>query len=107
MKRGDVWWVAFAPSIGGEIRKTRPAVIVSNNYAKEYLNRVQGVPLSSRIDQVYPTELTIFLHGNPNKTLVAQGTTSSKARFHNFIGNLSEIGMKRIRNAIKIQLSLG
>ncbi|TAF40806.1 MAG: type II toxin-antitoxin system PemK/MazF family toxin [Alphaproteobacteria bacterium] len=30
-RRGEVWWVNFDPSIGGEIRKKRPAVIVSNN----------------------------------------------------------------------------
>lgn len=30
MKRGEVWWVRFGPSIGGEIRKRRPAVVVTN-----------------------------------------------------------------------------
>ncbi len=33
MKRGEVWWVNFDPSVGGEMRKQRPAVIVSNNAA--------------------------------------------------------------------------
>ena len=31
MKRGEVWWVNFDPSLGGEIKKTRPAVILSND----------------------------------------------------------------------------
>ena len=40
MKRGEVWWVAFDPAVGSEIRKTRPAVIVSNNAANRQLARV-------------------------------------------------------------------
>ena len=31
MKRGDVWWVNFEPAVGGEVRKERPALIVSND----------------------------------------------------------------------------
>ena len=33
MKRGEVWWVRFGPSVGGEIRKQRPAVVVTNDVA--------------------------------------------------------------------------
>ena len=47
MKRGEVWWVEFDPAVGSEIRKTRPALIVSNDAANRNLARVVVVPLSS------------------------------------------------------------
>lgn len=40
MKRGDVWWVNFDPAVRGEVRKERPAVIVSNDAANKNLNKI-------------------------------------------------------------------
>ena len=56
MKRKEVWWVNFDPSIGGEIQKQRPAVIVSNDLSNKHLNRVQVVPLTSKVQKIYPGE---------------------------------------------------
>ncbi len=47
MKRGEVWWVNFEPALGSEIRKKRPAVIVSNDVANTMMSRVQVVPVIS------------------------------------------------------------
>ena len=47
MKRGEVWWVNFEPALGSEIRKKRPAVIVSNDVANTMMSRVQVVPVTS------------------------------------------------------------
>ena len=49
MKRGEVWWVNFDPSMGGETRKKRPAVIVSNDASNKFLNRVQEDHLTSSL----------------------------------------------------------
>ncbi|HPI78637.1 MAG TPA: type II toxin-antitoxin system PemK/MazF family toxin [bacterium] len=40
MKRGEVWWINFDPSIGGEIRKKRFAVIVSNDASNKIFNQI-------------------------------------------------------------------
>lgn len=51
MNRGEVWMVNFDRSVGGEIRKKRPAVIVSNAAANRHLSRVQVVPLTTETDR--------------------------------------------------------
>ena len=61
MKRGEVWWVEFDPSVGSEIRKTRPAVIVSNDSANRNLLRVVVIPITSNTDRQYPGEALVTL----------------------------------------------
>ena len=106
MKRGDVWWVNFAPSMSGEIQKQRPAIIISNDKSNKYLNRVQVVPVTSNVDRLYPSEAYILLNSKQNKALADQLTTVSKTRLINLIGNLSKVDLYQVEQAVKIQLGL-
>lgn len=106
IERGDVLWVDFEPSLGGEIKKTRPAIVVSNNTANTYLNRVQVVPVTSNTDRLYPGEAFVLLKGERRKAMADQLTTVSKQRLGGRVGALNPEDMARVEVAIAVQLAL-
>ena len=106
MKRGDVWWVSFTSSVGSEIQKERPAVIVSNDIANRLLNRVQVVPLTSNVERLYPSEAYVMVNSIQHKAMADQLTTVSKKRITNQMGTLSRADMQAVERVIKVQLGL-
>jgi len=106
MRRCEVWWVSFDPSISGEIKKKRPAVIISNNASNRFLNRVQVVPLTSKTDRLYPSEAVVVFRGKQSKAMADQLATVSKARLFRRADILSQEDMGKIEEAVKIQLDI-
>ncbi len=104
--RGQVWLVTFDPSVGGEIQKTRPALIVSNDVANALLNRVQVVPISSQINRLYPAETYISFANQRRKAMADQITTTSKHRLLRFMASLHKEDIAAVERIIRLQLGL-
>lgn len=106
IERGEVYWINFDPALGGEIRKTRPVIVLSNNAANSALNRVQVIPITSKTDRVYPGEALVQLRGESRKAMADQLTTASKLRLGNRIGILSGDDLSKVEAAVALQLGL-
>jgi len=104
--KGEVWWVAFDPSLGGEIKKTRPAVIVSNNAANSALNLVVVVPLTSQTARVYPGEALVTVGGQPAKAMADQIMAASKLRLRSRMDVLSPQDLRSVEDAILLHLGI-
>ena len=106
MLRGEVWWVEFDPAIGSEIRKTRPAVIMSNDAANRNLSRVVVVPVTSNTGRQYPGEAVVTVGGQSCKAMTDQIMAADKLRLKSQLGMLSKADMLAIEDAVKVHLAL-
>jgi mRNA interferase MazF len=105
-RRSEVWWVSFDPSVGGEIQKTRPAIVLSNDAANTALNRVIVVPITSQVAKLYPGEALVTVNGEQRKAMADQIMTVSKQRLRSKLGSLSRVDMTAVESAVLLQMGI-
>lgn len=110
-RRGEVFLVSFDPTVGAEIRKTRPALIVQNDVANRYSPITIVAALTSQFDEtLYPTEVFIKAPAGGLRrdgvVLLNQIRSVDKRRLVECLGRLESETMERVGRALKISLGL-
>jgi mRNA interferase MazF len=109
-KKGEIYWANLDPTLGSEIAKTRPVVIVSNDINNEYAATIPVLPITSSTGKVYPYEVDITPKEsglkNTSKIKANQIRTIDKVRIGRKLGELASDKMQEIDKAIKIHLNI-
>jgi len=111
LRRGDVILVRFDPAEGREIRKTRPAVVISNDVACRLDAVVQIVPVTSLPDRdlrPYESRVDVTSSGlaKPSRAVANQLRTVAKHRISKRLGQLEAFELDALDRAVMIQLGL-
>ncbi|MFM9890474.1 MAG: type II toxin-antitoxin system PemK/MazF family toxin [Rickettsiales bacterium] len=95
VERFEVYWVNFDPTVGHEIQKTRPAVIISPNDMNQHIKTVIVAPLSTTI-RPYRSRPILEFAGQRSQIGLDQLRCVDKARLRKRMGNLSPADSKAV-----------
>ena len=87
VKRFDVWLVNLDPTIGSEIKKTRPCLIVSPDEMNRHINTVIVAPMTTQ-GRPYPTRVACRFQGKTGQIVLDQLRTVDKARLARRLGQI-------------------
>ena len=110
-RRGEIFLVDFDPTVGHQIRKTRPAVVIQNDVSNQYSPITIVAAISSQFsDPPFPREVVIEPEesGLPKRSavIVNQIRSVDRLRLQERMGKLSRLSMERLDEAIQISLGL-
>ena len=103
-RRGDIYWVALDPTLASEIRKTRPAVVISNDSCNAHGARVVVLPITGNVTSLYPGEARIHVRGRPARVLGDQIRSIDKARLRARIGSVNAAEFHEVEAAVLVTL---
>lgn len=106
IKRGEIYYITFAPVVGSEQRGGRPGIVVSNNINNAHSSTIEVVYLTTRPKKALPTHTTIMATGRESVALCEQINTVDKSRVGMYVGELSKREMAAVNEAITVSLEL-
>ncbi|MDR0676745.1 MAG: type II toxin-antitoxin system PemK/MazF family toxin [Elusimicrobiota bacterium] len=106
MKRAEIYWVSLDPTIGTETKKTRPALILSNNICNTHLTRLIIAPITSNTDKIFAFEAKIIVNCKQNKVMLDQIRVVDKTRIGGYIGKITDKELIEVEKSLKLVLDL-
>ncbi|MGO9093691.1 MAG: type II toxin-antitoxin system PemK/MazF family toxin [Bryobacteraceae bacterium] len=104
--RGEIWWVRLDPSLGSEIRKTRPCLVMSTDIVNERRRTVIVLPLSTSPGPSPPLLISVQCAGRPVVAVVDQLRAVAKERLGALVGVASAEEMAAIEDGLRQILEL-
>ena len=105
-RRGEIYWVNLEPAVGGETRKKRPGLIVSNDIGNEKSSVAIVAPITSKASRVYPFEVAVDVAGKYAKIMLHQCRAVDKFRLETKLDHLDFDIMRLVDEAIRIAFGL-
>ena len=110
INRGEIYWVNLNPTIGSEIKKTRPALVISNDINNLHAQTITVLPMTTATNKVYPFDVLIKTgaYGNqePSKVKANQIRTVDKRRLGKLLGMLPADIMGQVEKALRLHLGI-
>lgn len=104
IKQYEVYWVKLDPTVGSEIKKTRPCVVISPDEMNSYLNTIIVAPLTTKFKD-YPTRVkTALKKGTPSWVILDQLRSIDRKRLYKRIGNLESLAIRKVKQVIQAML---
>jgi mRNA interferase MazF len=100
-QRGEIWWARLDPTVGSEINKTRPCVVISNNVLNEHRRTVVVIPLSSSPRAAPPVMVGVTCAGKPAVAVIDQVRAVAKERLTGLIEKLPAEEFRAVEAALR------
>lgn len=100
VKQYEIYWVILDPTLGSEINKIRPCLVISPNESNQFLNTVLIAPITSKIRN-FPMRLDVILENKKGQICYDQIRCIDKIRLKNKIDTLSKTKIEKVKNLIK------
>ena len=103
LRQYEIYWINLDPTVGGEIRKTRPCVIVSPNEINFYLKKILIAAVTSTVNEI-PFRVKIALKGKMNTIALDQIRAVDRSRIYDYIEKLDDESIKELKETINEML---
>ncbi|NGX61882.1 MAG: Endoribonuclease EndoA [Chlamydiae bacterium] len=105
-KRGEIFWVCLDPTVGTEVKKTRPGLILSNNSSNKFSKRVIIAPITSSTEKCFQFQARIQMPKGVKKVMLDQIRSVDKVRLRGQICSVSQSEMQEVERALRVALAL-